>query len=1089
MKAHRIVLFAGLLAGMVATLFFTGSAGAQTFTWGGGSNGTWDFSDDSWGGTGSNTLWNSVNSPSNIAAFNTGGATANVSGAVYTNGIVFNNTATINNGTVNLAGNMPTITTNANGTINSTLAGNAGLIVQGSGILRLGNANTYTGGTTVNSGTLALEFNQGDLPTGTLAAGSTVNVNNGGTLRLDIEDALGYSYGIVGSLNIAAGGVVTSLANQNFRVTLPTVYFTGGTLSSGANNGGDGAGNYLIGTINAHAAGSTAIINAGTLSGNSYFNVASGSTPSGVDLAVSSNLEGFFGGYGGLEKEGAGKMVYTGIASNMGGGQVLIGQFLAGGTLEFGSGANVNTTGRFNVGGGNSAASGVVTVDSGAGTLTFGGDGGGSSNFIGVDSGSGTMNVNGGVVNFGPLASTGSVGYLRVGSNSNATGLLKVTGGAVNIGTAASLNGFYDNSYYAATSSNATLTISGGNVNIGTSTATATNGTIGTLYLSNNGGGSGSATVNLNGGVLSLAQIVTGNSGMNTINLNGGTLQANSSAQGADFLDPSSALNVYVGANTSTIDTQANNITISSPLLHGGASPDGGLIKVGAGTLTLSGANTFNGNVVVDGGSLVANVWNDVTNPINGALGNPQVARTVTVNSGAMLLLNQTNVLGNSISAINTALVVNGGTVSYGNTGNMEQTLGLVTLSNGAVLNSINGGAAGWQAYALTNTVNVSGSSGSFITSTGTTNVADNLQGNITFNVASTGGSGPDLTVLASLADATWGLGGTGAVTKTGNGVMVLSNSNTYSGGTTVNGGTLRVTNGSALGSGTVSIGASGTLTFDTSGGNIIQTGTTITGAGALNVTGGNSLGFGSLGNVNVQLSADAQINVQSGVLDSSYYSQGYWYNNQASLNVASGAIFYLKEHQVVVDALTGGGTVHQNWPLSDGYPASLVVGIANGSGNFSGIIEDGYGAASVIKTGSGTQAFSNALSSFTGNLTINSGTVAAVGQSNPYNPTTSPLGNPQTPGRQIIVNSTGTLLFNAGSDSLGNAGSTPQVQIVVNNGGNVISQNALTTLVLQRYTHDVTHDVATTYINSTLIARLAVSSFAVTTYGEHVAL
>ena len=43
--------------------------------------------------------------------------------------------------------------------------------------------------------------------------------------------------------------------------------------------------------------------------------------------------------------------------------------------------------------------------------------------------------------------------------------------------------------------------------------------------------------------------------------------------------------------------------------------------------------------------------------------------------------------------------------------------------------------------------------------------------------------------------------------------------------------------------------------------------------------------------------------------------------------------------------------------------------------------------------------------------------------------------------------------------------------------------------LILQRYTHDVTHDVATTYINSTLIARLAVSSFAVTTYGEHVAL
>ena len=426
---------------------------------------------------------------------------------------------------------------NTNGyniTINKSLQnapGNNGFLSKtGAGALTLNAANAYSGGTTVNGGTLALAYNAGDQPTGTLAGGSTVTINSGGTLRFDIEDALGYSYGIAGALNIAAGGTVTSLANQNFRVTLPNVYFTGGTLSSGAGNGGDGAGNYLIGTINTNAASTTAVINAGTLSGNSYFNVASGSAPTGVDLAVSSTLEGFFGGYGGLEKEGAGKMVYTGNASGMGGGQVLVGQFQAGGTLEFGAGANVNTTGRFNVGGGNSTASGVVTVDAGAGTLTFGGDGGGSANYIGVDSGSGTMNVQGGTVNFGPYASTDSVGYLRIGANDTATGALNVTGCTVNIGTSASLNGRWDNGNWS-TSSTASLTISGGNVNIGTSSAAATNGTIGALYLSNNGGGSGSATVNLNGGVLSLAQIVTGTSGTNTITLNGGTLQANSGAR------------------------------------------------------------------------------------------------------------------------------------------------------------------------------------------------------------------------------------------------------------------------------------------------------------------------------------------------------------------------------------------------------------------------------------------------------------------------------------------------------------------------------------------------------------------------------
>ena len=114
-------------------------------------------------------------------------AFANVSGTVYVNGIQFDNTANIQGGTINLVtGTLatPTITMNASsGTIGSVLTGTAGLVYGGSGLLDVTGVNTYTGGTTVNGGTLEIDLTSQS--TNTALNLGTFTVNSGASLQLN----------------------------------------------------------------------------------------------------------------------------------------------------------------------------------------------------------------------------------------------------------------------------------------------------------------------------------------------------------------------------------------------------------------------------------------------------------------------------------------------------------------------------------------------------------------------------------------------------------------------------------------------------------------------------------------------------------------------------------------------------------------------------------------------------------------------------------------------------------------------------------------------------------------------------------------
>ena len=111
------------------------------------------------------------------------------------------------------------------------------------------------------------------------------------------------------------------------------------------------------------------------------------------------------------------------------------------------------------------------------------------------------------------------------------------------------------------------------------------------IILASNPGSSGS--YNLNGGLLvtaSLSQAL----GTATFNFGGGTLQPASS------MSSTLAMTLTGSGGNACVNTGGFGMTLSAPL-----SGPGGLIKAGSGALILSATNTYSGNTLVSGGTLV----------------------------------------------------------------------------------------------------------------------------------------------------------------------------------------------------------------------------------------------------------------------------------------------------------------------------------------------------------------------------------------------------------------------------------------------------------------------------------------------------
>ncbi|HEV2331382.1 MAG TPA: autotransporter-associated beta strand repeat-containing protein [Verrucomicrobiae bacterium] len=207
-----------------------------------------------------------------------------------------------------------------NSTVNYTISGAgeisgaAGIAKAGSSTLTISNINNFSGGITINGGTVQSYGSDGDTA---LGAGTPV-VNSGATLIGLDADAFGYAANTAPTNIFINGGTVSDLGTVSYRITMPNITFAGGTLTSASGNAGDSDGNYSTfgnGTtcnITTLATNTTAVISAGTMGfgkptvfNTAAGNVATGLTP-GIDLWVTTKLVPY--GIQPLTKAGAGVM-------------------------------------------------------------------------------------------------------------------------------------------------------------------------------------------------------------------------------------------------------------------------------------------------------------------------------------------------------------------------------------------------------------------------------------------------------------------------------------------------------------------------------------------------------------------------------------------------------------------------------------------------------------------------------------------------------------------------------------------------------------------------------------------------------------
>ncbi len=708
-------------------------------------------------------------------------------------------------GAIQLGGNTLMITAGVSAPgFAGVISGSGGLTIAG-GTTTLSGTNTYTGATTINGGTLAV--------TGSIATSSAVTVNSGGTLS---------GTGAVPGVTVTSGGTLAPGASD-----AGTLIVDGSLkLNSGADyaasisstNGASTATSVTGGSNTATLGGTfTAVAGTGTYVPGNLYTV--------LTTAAASGVTGTFSGLGVTGNFGN-QVPYLIYSSNKVQVELTAGNIWSGGT------SNWNTPGNWSLG------VPTAALNSQASTATFNGAGG-------------PVTVNTAATAANMLFTSGAPAYSFTINGGNSLALSGI--------------GVVDNSSHAPT-----FNVEGASAGTFTfqDAATAGDAVIAT--------GTGGLTEFLNNSTGGTAQFTT--TGTGVVDFSGTTGPAANGTITAGSIAGTGG-SYYLGTNTLTVGNSSSQVfsgVISScgtngtaceaSILNSGATISGGsLIKVGSGTLTLGGVNTYTGATTIDAGTLALSSSGSIANSsevaiatggtfdISGTTSGTLIttladsaagqAGTVNVGTQTLTISNGSSTFSGAITGTTGGLTVSGGV----------QTLAGVSSYSGAT--TITGGTLN-----LTGTNSIAAASAVTIDAGGTLGLGENAQTITAINL--NGGTiegGLLAGTIASSGGTINGVGGSAAVNAQ-SGITTLSGTNTYTGATTVSSGatldlgsvsqTIAVLNGAAGSTVTnatnptkLTGSASPVLTIDNGGtfAGVIANGTPsgVTTTTGVNVTGG----------------------------------------------------------------------------------------------------------------------------------------------------------------------------------------------------------------------------------------------------------
>ncbi|EBJ4218209.1 TPA: fibronectin-binding autotransporter adhesin ShdA [Salmonella enterica subsp. enterica serovar Birkenhead] len=675
------------------------------------------------------------------------------------------------------AGSTFTVTSELDETTATSNWNGSKLTKQGDGTLILSNTGNDYGGTEIDGGILAAKdaaaLGTGDV---TIAESATLALSQG---TLDN--------------NVTGEGQIVKSGSDELIVTGDNTYSGGTTISGGT-----------LTADHADSLGTGAVANSGVLQ------VGEG------------ELENTLSGSGSLVKTGTGELTLSGDNTYSGGTTITGGTLTADHADSLGSG-DIDNSGVLKVGEGdleNTLSGSGSLVKTGTGELTLSGN----------NTYSGGTTITGGTLTADHADSlgTGTIannGVLQVGEG-ELENTLSGTGSLVKTGTGElTLSG--DNTYSGGT------TITGG-------TLTADHAdSLGTGAIANSGVlqvGEGELENTLSGSG-SLVKTGTGELTLNGDNdYSGGT----TIDDGVLIADHADSLGTGAVANNGVLQ-------VGEGELKNTLSGTGSLVKIGTGELTLSGDNTYSGGTTIDDGVLIAaNV-----NALSG--GDVDNSGTLMLDAnGAFELANITTHTG-ATTALAAGSTLDAGQLTQEDDSTLSIDLGAATndamitadsVTLGGTLNVTGIGSVtdSWTPEAYTYTLIDSDSAITtdfdnltvagmnredvdFLTIDGKVDETDNTHYDLTASLswyadrdnATTDAHGtftlsdPDgsFNVAATLTDVDDTLDPGSrwdgkSLTKEGAGTLILSGDNDYSGGTTINGGTLVAASTTALGTGLV---------------------------------------------------------------------------------------------------------------------------------------------------------------------------------------------------------------------------------------------------------------------------------------------